>query len=131
MVPYGVKETVSELVDPLVPYLEKEGRTLSEIDRAYSNNQFIARTHEEAVKRAKESWLGKRFAMRVPDAFIPKFLVGTPEEVAEKVKVLEEQGVTHCITTNFLVETFDEIVEQVQMFGEEVIPLYRSASGKK
>ncbi|MFQ5872339.1 MAG: LLM class flavin-dependent oxidoreductase [Dehalococcoidia bacterium] len=131
MVFSAVKGSIREMVDALVPYLEREGRDLSEIDRAFSTNLFLAQTREEAVKGAKESWLTKRRGARDPDAFIARLLVGTPEEVAEKIRNLEEQGVTHCVTTNFLVDTFDEALEQVQMFGEEVLPLYSSVSGKE
>jgi len=121
----GARGNVREMWEPLVPYLEKEGRDLSEIDRAFSTYQFLAQTHEEAVKGCKESWLGRRRGGRDPDAFIARILVGTLEEVAEKIKKLEEEGITHCITTNFTVNSFEQILEQVQMFGEEVLPLVK------
>jgi alkanesulfonate monooxygenase SsuD/methylene tetrahydromethanopterin reductase-like flavin-dependent oxidoreductase (luciferase family) len=118
----NVKGSVRDLIDPLVPYLEKEGRDLSEIDLQLSTILLLGRTHEEAVKTAREAWLVKHRAAANPDAFIAKLLVGTPEEVAERITRLGEQGITHCVPTNFLVNEFEEAMEQVQMFSEEVIP---------
>ncbi len=125
IVPYYVKDSAWEAVEPLLPHLEKAGRDISEIDRQYSTNLYLANTHEEAVERARDTWMGKRFARRAPDAFIPKMLVGTPDEVVNKIKTLEEQGVTHCVLTNIMVDRFEEMMEQAQRFGEEVLPAFK------
>lgn len=125
IVPYYLKESAWEAIEPLLPHLEKEGRELSEIDRQYSTNLYLADSHEEAVEKAKATWIGKRFARRAPDAFIPKMLVGTPDEIVGKIKTLEEQGVTHCVCTNIMVDTFEELVEQAQRFADEVMPAFK------
>ena len=51
-------------------------------------------------------------------------LIGTPDEIAEQIESLEAQGVGHCIALHFAVNTHEELMEQMQLFGEEVIPAF-------
>jgi hypothetical protein len=52
-------------------------------------------------------------------------LVGSPEGILEQVMRLAEAGVDHCAAIAFPAETVDELVEQWQLFAEEVIPRAR------
>ena len=43
-----------------------------------------------------------------------------------KSKLWQTQGIGHCIALHFAVNTHEELMEQMQMFGEEVIPAFNS-----
>ena len=50
--------------------------------------------------------------------------VGTPSEVAEQIRIICREGIDHIIIQDFAVDTFSEMQEQIQLFGEEVLPLF-------
>ncbi len=118
-------ESIHEAMESLRAALRKEGRDPAELDMEVSTQLRLARTHEEAISAFKSSWLGRRFSRRNPDAIIANSLVGTPEEVVEKVARLEDDGITLCMMTNVAADTFGEMVEQVQMFTEEVMSKFK------
>lgn len=49
-------------------------------------------------------------------------LVGTPGDICKQVEALEEIGVTHLCGLYFVGNTVDEMMEQVRLFGREVLP---------
>ena len=49
-------------------------------------------------------------------------LVGGIDEVVEKAKRLEEAGVTHLLGLYFAVDSVAELLDQMQLFAEEVMP---------
>jgi hypothetical protein len=49
-------------------------------------------------------------------------LIGTPTEVVDKAIAFREAGVTHLLGLYFAANTVDELIDQMQMFGEDVIP---------
>ena len=104
--------------------LAKEGADISKFDVEISIQQLLGRTHEETVERFKNSYLGRRLAGQI-DGVIANSIVGTPEEVVEKVKSMEEEGITLCMSTNIAVDTFEEMLEQVQWLSEEVMPHFK------
>jgi len=48
-------------------------------------------------------------------------LVGAPEAILERVASLADAGVDHCAAIAFPAETVDELIEQWQLFSEEVV----------
>ena len=49
-------------------------------------------------------------------------LVGTPAEIVDKCNALREAGVTHMLGLYFAANSVDDLVDQMQLFAEEVIP---------
>ena len=49
-------------------------------------------------------------------------LIGSPEEVIEKAMAFRKAGVTHFLGLYFAANSADELVDQMQMFAEEVMP---------
>ena len=49
-------------------------------------------------------------------------LVGTAEEVIGKVERSREAGVKHLCGTYFCADTVSELLDQMQVFAEEVVP---------
>ena len=120
----AVGESYRPIIEALEPHLEAEGRALADIDLQYTTFQLLDASHEKAQARARESWLIKDRNVPNPDQQLNKALVTTPEQAIARIKKLEEEGVQHFVNTMYLVNSFEEIVEQVQMFAEEVMPAF-------
>ena len=119
-----VENDYREIVAALVPHLEREGRSLSDIDLQFTTFQLLDRSHERAWARAKRSRVVKRRGGDNPDAMLAKVLCGNPEEAIEQIAALAARGVTHFVSTTYLTDSYDEVVEQVQLFAEEVMPAF-------
>lgn len=119
-----VENDYREIVDKLIPHVEREGRSLSEFDLQFTTFQLIDASHERAFARAKASRVVQRRGGANPDAMLSKVLCGTPEEAIEQIAGLEACGATHFISTTYLTDSYEEVVEQVQMFAEEVMPAF-------
>jgi hypothetical protein len=52
-------------------------------------------------------------------------LIGSAEEVIEKCMNFRKAGVTHFLGLYFAANSADELVDQMQMFAEEVAPKIR------
>ena len=119
-----VGDSYRPIVEALEPHLEAAGRSLADIDLQYTTFQLLESTHEKAQARGRESWLIKDRGVANPDEQLAKALVTTPEQAVVRIKKLEDEGVEHFVNTMYLVSSFEEIVEQVQMFAEEVMPAF-------
>jgi probable F420-dependent oxidoreductase len=49
-------------------------------------------------------------------------LIGTPAEIIDKAEAFREAGVTHLLGLYFAASAVDELIDQMQMFAEEVMP---------
>ena len=49
-------------------------------------------------------------------------LIGTPAEVIEKALAFKEAGVTHLLGLYFAANSVQELLDQMQLFAEEVMP---------
>ena len=122
-------ETLEERINRLKPLLEERGRNISEIDLAVVAVHSIAKNHDMAVKKFKNSRVVKRSAGQDMNDFVQRNLIGSPREIADKVKDLEQKGITHIFISNHANENFEDLLEQVQMLGEEVLPQFRPNQG--
>ncbi len=119
-------EGVRKRWEELQPALEKQGRDPSEIEMGAISTLCMARTHEAALERYQTADMPRRRTAEDMERIMAFSFIGTPAELVERIAELEEANLGHCITQNFAVDTFEELVEQVQMFGEEVLPAFRS-----
>jgi probable F420-dependent oxidoreductase len=53
-------------------------------------------------------------------------LIGTAAEVVDKALAYREAGVTHLLGLYFAANTVDELIDQMQIFAEEVMPKIRA-----
>jgi alkanesulfonate monooxygenase SsuD/methylene tetrahydromethanopterin reductase-like flavin-dependent oxidoreductase (luciferase family) len=113
-------------VADLRPLLEEEGRDFSEIDLTSRTILSIGKTHQEAVERLLRSRIANRFSDQDVEKTVEQNLIGTPAEIMESIADLQKEGMTQCVVQNIAASTFDEMVEQVQIFGEEVLPAFNS-----
>ena len=114
-----------ERKDALRPFLEEQGRILAEIDVIAEAQLSLARTHDEAEKKYRESRLGRFQESQGRDvsAIIATNWIGTPMEAVEKINVVKEEGITHFNALHITGDTVQEMTEQMQIFAEEVMPL--------
>lgn len=111
---------VRQLWEILLPLLERRGRDPAEIEMNTGMTVTMASTHEKAVKTLKKTLTEDEDG----EAVAAKRLVGTPEEIAEKLQKLEEDGLNHLIIRQSRRDIpFSELQERIQAFAEEVLPL--------
>lgn len=115
--------TLREKIKKLYETVEYTGRNPSKIDVMLSAVLCIDHTTEKAAKRLDSSMLGLRFSEEYK-ASPGHFLVGSPNEVAEKVHQLAEMGVTQIVPQHTAGDTPAQFMEQMYFLGEEVAPLF-------
>jgi len=49
-------------------------------------------------------------------------LIGTPSEIVDKANALKEAGVTHLLGLYFAASSVPDLIDQMQLFAEEVMP---------
>jgi alkanesulfonate monooxygenase SsuD/methylene tetrahydromethanopterin reductase-like flavin-dependent oxidoreductase (luciferase family) len=128
--------TVSERVEELYPHLEKVGRDRSEIDLVVTKGLSIGKTHAEAVKNFYASMLPGRMDTLASqmgfkehssqEQIYEQNLIGTPEEIQEQLINIQRTGVDHCVIFYFAVNEYQQMLEQTQWFGEEILPILNS-----
>ena len=55
-------------------------------------------------------------------SFEERNLVGSPEEICERIRAYEKVGVTTCAGILFVANSVPEMQETIELFGREVIP---------
>ena len=119
-----------ERVDLMHEVAAKHGRDGSKLDVAPQVVCYIGKTHEEALKGFKKSQMYKHLVslkgstLKDLDAsdLIKANLIGSPQEVIEHAKELEEAGVKHLCGTYFCANTLSELRDQMEIFAKEVMP---------
>ena len=114
---------------------EEHGRDPDTIDIAPQFVACIGSTHEEAFRRFHDSQMYNHLvslsATTLKDQVAAglKFeeidLIGTGDEIVEKVEKLREVGVTHISGLLFPANSIEELKDQMQQFAEEIIPRVR------
>lgn len=122
----GAVDKVREKIEKLRKHAQDAGRDPSTLDVMTSGVLCLAKTHEDAMKKFPERYAGKRFLTAypgsTPESLASSHFVGTPSEVAERIKKLAAVGVTHCIGQHVAAQDVAEFEEQMRMFAEEVVP---------
>ncbi len=118
-------EVIHQRLDELRGALETVGRDLSEIDVAFTGSLRIDKTYREAAEQFTNSRIADRSKDKPVDRIVAENLIGTPAQLIERIGQLKEAGVTHCKIAPNAVKNFQEMMEQVQMFGEDVLPAVR------
>jgi probable F420-dependent oxidoreductase len=122
-------EEIARGVDDMKRHAERAGRDWTAIDIAPQFAVAIGRTHDEAVTRFHASQLYKhleslkRSTLREQTGgFEHRNLVGSPEEICERIRAYQRVGVTTLAGILFTVNTVAEMHESMELFGHEVIP---------
>jgi probable F420-dependent oxidoreductase len=113
-------------------YAREAGRDPSKISIALQSVACLGDTTEQARERFAHSAfnlfrlsLQKTMLKGVDlDAYLAANLIGTPDEVCEKVAAFAQAGVTHFCATLFVGNTVDDLVEQMRLFARYVLPAF-------
>jgi probable F420-dependent oxidoreductase len=95
--------------------------------------QFICcvdKTHEQAVERFRKSQMYEHLASLRHSTLKDQAgmsleqinLIGTTDEIIEKVKQLSDAGVTHLCGTYYCANSVEELLDQMQVFAEQIMP---------
>ncbi|MHA3703179.1 LLM class F420-dependent oxidoreductase [Jatrophihabitans sp. YIM 134969] len=109
----------------LAEHCREVGRDYGEITRSANYNVVIGAT--EADVRDRLTWIHDHYAPLLPadrlattdEQFASGPLVGTPEQLVEKLRALQEAGMTYAITY-FADAAYDP--SSVELFAREVVP---------
>ncbi|QHT56575.1 LLM class F420-dependent oxidoreductase [Cellulomonas sp. H30R-01] len=110
-------------------HCEAIGRPFEEITRSSNFNVVIGETEADVDDRM--AWVEEHLSLTVPnkapevaEEFRKGVLVGTPEQLVEKLQDLEKLGMTYAITY-FAEAAYDR--SGIELFEREVVPALRSA----
>ena len=128
-------EEIARGVEDIRRAASSAGRDGSKIDIAPQFAVSIGRTHDEAQRRFHASQLYKHLESlkkttlrEQTGGFEQRNLIGSPEEICERIRAYERAGVTTLSGMLFVANTVAEMQEAIELFGREVIPNFRSRS---
>ncbi len=110
----------------LEPLLEEHGKSLQDIQIAVWADISIEPTTKAAADRYMNSRMGL-FRNQDAESLTREHWIGTVEEVAEKLVRIKNEGVDHVVAMHTATNTFEEMMEQAQLFAEDVKPLVDKA----
>jgi probable F420-dependent oxidoreductase len=121
---------VAQKVGDLKQILDERGRSFDEMDVAMQLIAYVGSSHEQSVERFRRSQMYQHLVSlsqstlkdQVGTRHEETNLIGTPAEVIEKISRFREAGVKHLCGTYFCADTVDELLDQMQIFAEEVAP---------
>lgn len=111
-------------------HCDAEGRDFSKIEVAPQYIVHVGKTREAALERfnktqmcahltsLRKSTLKDQGALQHEDIN----LIGTVDDVVERANLLREAGVTHLLGLYFAANDVGELLDQMQVFAEEVMP---------
>lgn len=132
---------LDQRIDALEKTLEKYGRRRDEIDIVCSKGLSLGRTQEEAFARFYDSVLPERMdhmaeALNIPGKrpsqdralVLEQNLIGTVDDVLEQIdRQIVKKGIKHCILYYNPVKNIQQMCDQLQWFGESVLPKFSSS----
>ena len=109
---------------------EEQGRDPAALEIAPQYVVRVGATHEDAVERFRQSQLYNHLESLAASTLKERGetthedinLIGEPAEVIEKAHALADAGATHLLGLYFAANTVSELLDQMQIFAEEVVP---------
>jgi probable F420-dependent oxidoreductase len=121
-------EEIARGVEDVRAAAARAGRDGAAIDIAPQFAVCIGRTHDEAVRRFHASQLFKhleslrRSTLREQTGgFEERNLIGSPEEICERIRCYEAVGVTTLAGLLFVANSVPEMQDAIELFGGEVL----------
>jgi probable F420-dependent oxidoreductase len=129
-------DQMAAAVEKLKILVEQAGRDWAQIEIAPQFVACVDQTHEAAAEKYHNSQMYKHLLSlsgtslkdQAKDGadFEEMDLIGTPDEIIEKLKRYEAVGVNHAAGILFTANSMGELKEQIQMFAENVIQRYEA-----
>ena len=131
--PAGIEvDRLGALVIQMREMAQRAGRDPKTIEIAPQFVVHLGKTREAARARYRESQMSKHLTSLSKSTLKEQTassedinLIGSVEEVIEKAMAFRKAGVTHFLGLYFAANSADELVDQMQMFAEEVMPKIR------
>ena len=131
--PAGIEvDRLGALVIQMREMAQRAGRDPKTIEIAPQFVVHLGKTREAARARYRESQMSKHLTSLSKSTLKEQTassedinLIGSVEEVIEKAMAFRKAGVTHFLGLYFAANSADELVDQMQMFAEEVVPKIR------
>ena len=133
-IPAGLPvETLRRMVGELKTMTEAAGRDFSQLQIAPQYVVHLGKDHDKAVARYRESQMFKHFESLKKSTLKQQStvksedinLIGGFETVIERAQSFRDAGVTHFLGLFFAANSPDELMDQMQMFAEEIRPHIR------
>lgn len=134
--PAGIgAEAIAAGKDKLDSWAREAGRDLAQISIAPQLIVCLGETEDEAREQFEASQLYEhlvslqRSTLKGVDigSYVEVNLVGTPDQVCRKIEGLEAVGVSHLCGLYFVGNTVDEMMSQIRMFAQHVMPAFPEA----
>jgi len=119
-------------VNMLRELTHQHGRDPDTIDVAPQFSACLDKSHEAAIRRYRSSQMYRHLVslsgtslkdqVAAGVAFEEIDLVGTADDILERIGRLSEAGVTHLCGLLFAANSAGELTDQIQAFAEEVMP---------
>ena len=117
-------EEIKRGIEDIHRYAAKAGRDGAKIDVAPQFAVSIGRTHEDAVKRFHASQLYRHLESlknatlrEQTGGFEQRNLIGSPEEICERIRIYVEAGVTTLSGMLFVASSVPEMQEAIELFA--------------
>ncbi|MCC8046828.1 MAG: LLM class F420-dependent oxidoreductase [Clostridiales bacterium] len=122
-------EEMRERVEQLRELLEQQGRSPDALDIAPQFSVALGRTHEEAVEKYRNSQQYKHMCSLSQSTMqgldlgdcTSRDLIGTPQEILERIEAYREAGVTSFPALLFTANDMEGFLQEMQMFAEDVM----------
>jgi alkanesulfonate monooxygenase SsuD/methylene tetrahydromethanopterin reductase-like flavin-dependent oxidoreductase (luciferase family) len=109
---------------------DKAGRDWRTIEVCPQFVVHVGKTHEQAIESFRKSQMNKHLVSLSKSTLKGQGtatheeinLIGTPAEVTEKALAFKDAGVTHLLGLYFAANSVQELLDQMQVFAEEVMP---------
>ncbi len=119
-------EALREQIDKLEAAANERGRSLSEFDIVVSTTLSLAKTKEDALERFQTSFTGRRAGVSTDTSeTLSRNLIGTPEDIVERIAELDEAGLKHCAITGVAADSIEELIEQWEIFASKIMPKFK------
>jgi probable F420-dependent oxidoreductase len=122
-------ERMRESVKLLHELAQKAGRDPKTVAVAPQYVVHVGRTQEAALARFRQSQMNKHLTSLKKSTLKEQSashedinLIGTPDVIVERALALKAAGVTHLLGLYFAANSVAELMDQMQMFAEEVTP---------
>lgn len=122
-------EQMRERLERVYQAATSAGRDPSAIDIAPQFSVSIAPTHEQALRKFRNSQIYQHMLSlkksTLKDVDLSSLealnLIGTPDEIAERIHDYSAAGVTHFCSLIFGTDSIEDTLEQMQYFSNEVM----------
>jgi len=123
-------ERLRKDVQSLRTMAEQAGRDPKTIEVCPQFIVHVGKTRQAAVERFRQSQMNKHLISLSKSTLKDQGtathedinLIGTPAELIDKASAFREAGVTHLLGLYFAANTVSELLDQMQVFAEEVMP---------